>query len=291
MSRGHPIADAMAKRPALSAIRTRRARRLSDDIPVVILCGGKGTRLKEHTETVPKPLIEIGGKPILWHIMKLYSHFGFNNFILCLGYLSEKIKEFFLDYDDWRRADLRLELGRPGGASFQRISSSRERWNIIFAETGVDTNTGGRIKRIEPYITGDRFLATYADGVSDIDLRNLLAYHREKGRVGTVTVLRPASHYGVLEFNRERMVVRFQEKPRLDVWINGGFFVFEREIFKHLTDNCVLEGEPLERLSKDAQLAAFPHEGFWASMDTYKDFQELNRLWAIGRAPWKIWDD
>lgn len=273
-----------------SAHRRARTPR-APSIPVVILCGGKGTRLKEQTETVPKPLIEIGGKPILWHIMKIYSHHGFNNFILCLGYLGEKIKEFFIRYNDWRHADLRLELGGAGEGRFERLSRNSERWSIVFAETGEETNTGGRIKRIERYIPGNQFFATYGDGLADINLRGVLAYHREKGKVGTMTVLHPVSGYGILDFDEDQAVVQFEEKPQLDIWINGGFFVFNRRIFDYLTDNCVLEQEPFERLAKDRQLAAFPHPGFWASMDTYKDFQELNRLWLTGRAPWRVWDD
>lgn len=260
-------------------------------IPVVILCGGKGTRLKEQTDMVPKPLIEIGGKPILWHIMKLYSHHGFNHFILCLGYLGEKIKEFFLHYNDWRHTDLRVELGGTGGAQVEYLPRNAERWTIVFAETGKETNTGGRIKRIERYIRGDEFLATYGDGVADIDLRRLLTYHREKGKIGTVSVLHPVSGYGILDFEPDHTIVHFQEKPRLDIWINGGFFVFNRRIFDYLTDNSVLEKEPFERLAKERQLAAYPHPGFWASMDTYKDFQELNHLWLRGNAPWKVWED
>ncbi|MBI4240673.1 MAG: glucose-1-phosphate cytidylyltransferase [Candidatus Rokubacteria bacterium] len=260
-------------------------------MPVVILCGGKGTRLKEQTDMIPKPLIEIGGKPILWHIMKLYSHHGFNHFILCLGYLSEKIKEFFMQYNDWRRSDLRVELGGPGDVQVERLSRNTEHWSIVFAETGEETNTGGRIKRIQRYIRGDEFLATYGDGVADIDLGRLLMYHREKGKVGTVSVLHPVSGYGILDFEPDHTIVQFQEKPRLDIWINGGFFVFHRRIFEYLTDDCILEKEPFERLAKERQLAAYPHPGFWASMDTYKDFQELNRLWVPGNAPWKVWHD
>lgn len=258
---------------------------------VVILCGGKGTRLKEQTESVPKPLIEIGGKPVLWHIMKIYSHYGFNDFILCLGYLGHKIKEFFLNYHDWRNSDLLLRVGDQRKRGYQRLSPTEERWKIVLAETGEETNTGGRIKSIEHYIKGDTFLATYADGLANIDLGALVRYHRAKGKIGTVTVLNPISNYGILEFDRTNTVVQFTEKPKLDVWINGGFFVFQRKIFSYLTEDCVLEREPFERLAKDRQLVAYPHQEFWASMDTYKDAEELNQHWNKGDAPWKVWAD
>lgn len=255
------------------------------------MCGGKGTRLREQTESVPKPLIEIGGKPVLWHIMKIYSHYGFNDFILCLGYLGHKVKEFFLNYNDWRASDLLLHVGGQEAKRYRYRSRPRERWRVVLAETGEETNTGGRIKRVEPYIKGETFMVTYADGLANIDLRGLVKYHQSKGKVGTVTVLNPVSNYGILEFEKSGTIVHFREKPKLEVWINGGFFVFRRKVFDYLTEDCVLEREPFERLAKDRQLVAYPHKEFWASMDTYKDAEELNRRWNQGDAPWKVWAD
>lgn len=262
---------------------------VTEGMQVVILCGGKGTRLKEHTENVPKPLIEIGGRPILWHLMKIYSHFGLNDFVLCLGHLGEKIKEFFLSYDDWRRSDFLVKMGEQREDKIQRLVPNPERWNITFAETGEDTNTGGRIKRVERYIHGDCFLATYADGLANIDLHSLLQFHRSTGKLGTITVLNPISNYGILSFDKSNIITRFREKPRLRIWVNGGFFVFERGIFAHLNDNSVLEQDLFGELARKRQLGAFQHRGFWRSMDTYKDAQELNRLWSDGDAPWKVW--
>jgi glucose-1-phosphate cytidylyltransferase len=258
---------------------------------VVILCGGKGTRLREQTESIPKPLIEIGGKPVLWHIMKIYSHYGFNDFILCLGYLGHRIREFFLNYSRWQNSDLLLRVGDRGEGRYQRLSHSSEQWRVLLAETGEETNTGGRIKRVEPYIKGETFMVTYADGLANIDLRDLLKYHRSKGKVGTVTVLNPVSNYGILEFERSGTIVQFKEKPKLEVWINGGFFVFQRKVFDYIGGDSVLEREPFEGLVKDRQLVAYPHKAFWASMDTYKDAEELNRRWNNGEAPWKVWTD
>ncbi len=256
---------------------------------VVILCGGKGTRLHEHTEYIPKALVEIGGKPILWHIMKIYSACGFNDFILCLGYLGDKIKEYFLEYSSWRNADFSLKLGQSSQSKIDYLTNSKEKWNITFAETGPETNTGGRIKRIKKSIKEDTFFVTYGDGLADIDLRELLNFHHSHTRIATVTVVNPRSNFGILDLSKEGLVTEFQEKPPLDAWINGGFFVFNRKIFEYLEKNSILEKEPLQYLAAKRQLVAYKHRGFWSCMDTYKDNMDLNYLWERGEAKWQIW--
>ncbi len=255
---------------------------------VVILCGGKGTRLKEQTESIPKPLIEIGGRPILWHIMKIYAAHGFNEFILCLGYRGQAIKEYFMDYLSWRHHDFDLDLSGQE-PEVRLLNHDREQWTITFADTGEETNTGGRIKRIEPYIKEDSFMATYGDGLADLNLKQLVAFHQSHGRAGTITVVNPPSQFGLLEMDNDGRVTRFREKPALDQWINGGFFVFRREFFNSLGEDDVLERAPLERLAEEGQLMAFRHEGYWKCMDTYKDTVTLNEHWSGGKAPWKVW--
>ena len=233
-------------------------------VKVVILCGGQGTRLKEKTDSIPKPLVEVGGRPILWHIMKIYSAYGFNDFILCLGYKGDLIKAYFKQHHE-------------------------KDWNLEFADTGEATQTGGRIKRIEPLIDNETFMVTYGDGVADLNLKELLEFHQKHGRIGTVTAANPPSQFGLLNFDEKGCVQKFQEKPQIDRWINGGFFVFQKTFFKYLTDDCILEKEPLERLSSDKQLFAWKHSSFWKCMDTYKDTVVLNELWNGGKAPWKTW--
>jgi len=258
-------------------------------VKTVILCGGRGMRLREYTEAIPKVLVEVGGRPILWHIMKGYAHHGFTDYVLALGYLGDRVKEFFLDYHSWRRRDLRLRLGEAGPPEL--LGENGEDWTITFAGTGLDTNTGGRIKRLEPYLTDDVFFATYGDGVSDIDLRGLLEFHRSHGRVATVTVVQPRLGFGVLDIDANQHVTRFDEKPRMDGWVNGGFFVFDRRVFDYLEDNSDLERECLVRLAEEGELMAYQHSGFWACMDTYKDNVDLNAAWSCGHAPWRIWKE
>jgi len=255
----------------------------------VILCGGRGMRLREYTEAIPKVLVEVGGRPILWHIIKYYAHFNYTDFVLALGYLGDRIKEYFLDYHGWKGRDLRLCLGSTHPPEL--IGADGEDWTITFAGTGLDTNTGGRIKRVRLYLRDDVFFVTYGDGVSDIDLRQLEEFHRSHGRIATVTVVRPRLTFGVLDVDGEQQVTRFNEKPRLDGWINGGFFVFDSRVFDYLEDDSVLEREPLERLAADRQLMAYQHRGFWACMDTYKDNLDLNAAWSCGEAPWRTWGD
>lgn len=232
---------------------------------VVILCGGKGERLREYTETIPKPLVEIGGQPILWHIMKMYSHYGFNQFILCLGYKGEKIKE--------------------------ALSQNKENWDIEFVDTGLDTNTGGRIKKIQRYIETDFFFLTYGDGVSDINMRELLEYHQKHGKIATVTCTRLRSLYGIVNLDENNSVVDINEKPFIDRWINSGFFVFNKKIFNYLDETSILEDKPLKQLSNDQELMGFKYNGFWQSMDTYKDTRMLNEMHAIGKAKWMVWEN
>ena len=232
---------------------------------VVILCGGKGTRLREKTESLPKALVEIGNRPILWHIMKIYSSQGFNEFVLCLGYKGPMIKEYFKDLQ------------------------TQEKWKIHFADTGEETNTGGRIKQIQSLITEKSFMVTYGDGVSDINLKELVEFHQHHGKLGTVTAVNPPSQFGLLDIQDDHTVRTFREKPQIDRWINGGFFVLQKDFFNYLQESDVLEQAPLEKLSRDKQLMAYRHRAFWKCMDTYKDTLTLNDLWAAGQAPWKLW--
>jgi glucose-1-phosphate cytidylyltransferase len=255
-------------------------------IPVVILCGGMGTRMKEETEFRPKPLVEIGGRPIIWHIMKLYSHFGFVNFILCLGYKGELIKEYFLNYEAMNN-DFTINLGSQNRIDYHN-SHREENWNVTLIDTGLDTLTGGRIKKIEHYVKNDTFMVTYGDGISDINIHNLLQHHYEKKTIGTLTGVHPVSRFGVLMHNHSDIVTGFKEKPYLNGLVNGGFFVFEKSFFNYLTTDSVLESEPLENLAKENQLSVYKHNGFWRCMDTFKDVRELNYLWET-KMPWKIW--
>jgi glucose-1-phosphate cytidylyltransferase len=230
--------------------------------PVVILCGGRGTRLRERTETVPKALVEIGGMPILWHVIGIYVARGFDRFLLATGYLGEAIEEF-VAARDW-----------PEGVSVECV------------DTGLDTPTGGRIARLAERLDEGTFCATYADGVADIDLESLLAFHREHGAAATITVVRPHLQWGVAELDGDGRVAGFVEKPRSERWVNGGFFCFEPGVLDYLDEGSVLEREPLARLAAEGQLRAHRHEGFWDCMDTYKDAVVLNDLWAAGEAPW-----
>jgi glucose-1-phosphate cytidylyltransferase len=253
---------------------------------VVILCGGRGTRIRDVADDVPKPMIPIGGRPILWHIMTNYARYGFTDFILCLGYKSWAIKRYFLDYH-LAGADFHIDLGSPDGPRIQACCPTED-WRIMMAETGLETMTGCRIKRIEKYVTGDTFLLTYGDGVGDVDVGRLLAFHHSHGKIGTVTTVQPPGRFGEVEVEANR-VVQFNEKPlRSRGRISGGFFVLDRAIFERLTDDpdLVFERGPLLDLARDGELMAYPHEGFWHPMDNSRDFHYLNDLWAQGQAPW-----
>jgi glucose-1-phosphate cytidylyltransferase len=260
------------------------------DTQVVILCGGMGTRLREETEYRPKPLVDIGGKPILWHIMKIYSSFGFNDFVLCLGYKGHMIKDYFLNYRVMT-SDFTLRAGRREEIQYHN-SGRIEDWTITFAETGLEANTGARVKRIEPYVRGDNFMLTYGDGVADLDVAKLWEFHAQHGKIGTVTGVLPFSRYGELAVDGGRVTV-FSEKPQDEEgYISGGFFIFQRRFFDYLRadDDCVLESEPLGRLAQEGQLMSYLHRGFWRCMDTYRDFVALNDLWKK-QAPWKVWEE
>jgi glucose-1-phosphate cytidylyltransferase len=257
---------------------------------VVILCGGTGTRLREETEFKPKPLVEIGGKPILWHIMKHYSRYGYRDFILALGYRGEMIVDYFENYHR-RNCDYTLSLKSASPRIFHDEPDPDELdWRITFAWTGQDTMTGGRIRRIERYIDQDIFLATYGDGVSDVPIPAVVDFHRASGRTATLVGVHLPTTFGVLEADGGT-VREFREKPVLQGWINGGFFVFGREIFKRLhADSDVLEERPLKELVDQGMLGVYPHDGFWKCMDTYKDVVALNRIWEEGRAAWRTWE-
>lgn len=256
----------------------------------VILCGGKGTRLREHTESIPKPLVEVGPYPILWHIMKLYSAHQFREFVLCLGYLGHSIKQYFLRLMDAKSGDFRLRLDDRDTAIIDVLRSRREPWDIVFAETGLETDTGGRLHKVRDYTGGERFFLTYGDGLSDLDLQALLAFHQSHGRAATVTAVRPRTTMGVLAMDDDDRVTRFNEKPLMEYFVNGGFFVFEPSVFEFTTPTCNLERDVLPKLAENEQLMAYKYRGFWSCMDTYKDNITLSELWNNGDAPWKIWD-
>ena len=229
----------------------------------VILCGGRGTRLGEHGRSVPKALIHIGGRPIISHLLHIFSHYGVNDFVLCLGYLSDEIRGYF-------------ETANTG-------------LGVEFADTGLDTNTGGRLNRVKNQLSGeDVFCVTYGDGLADVNIDKLVEFHRSHGKIATVTAVHPYSNFGLIDLADDGSVIRFREKPLLKEWINGGFFVFDSRIFDYLDDECTLEREPFEALSRDGEMMAFRHDGFWKCMDTFKDSLEFEELWNKG-APWKVW--
>lgn len=255
---------------------------------VVILCGGQGTRLREETEFRPKPLVEVGGRPILWHIMKIYAHYGFRDFILALGYKGQMIKEYFLNYEAMNN-DFTIELGNGGRITYHG-AHEEQGLSVTLADTGLETMTGGRIKRLRKYVEDETFMVTYGDGLADIDVTDLVRFHRSHGRIATVTVVRPPSRFGVVSVDESGMVRHFAEKPTLDGWVSAGFFVFEPGIFRYLADDStVLEREPLETLARESQLVGYRHEGFFFAMDTYREYRVLNEMWARGEAPWTVW--
>jgi len=261
--------------------------RSAEEIPVVILCGGMGVRMGDDR---PKMLVEVGGRPILWHVMKIYATQGFTDFILALGYRGEEIKRYFLQYGPLTR-DFTLTLGANPHIEYHD-PSPEEGWHITFADTGLHTQTGSRIRKAARYVQAQTFFATYGDGVADIDLHDLLAFHRRMGRIATVTGVRSFSRFGVLRTDEQGLATGFEEKPLVDALINGGFFVFEREAIAYMGegDDVVLEKEPLQRLVADGQLAVYEHRGFWRAMDTFKDAREMDGLWTA-EAPWKMWND
>lgn len=255
---------------------------------VFILCGGQGTRIRGVADNVPKPMVEIGGRPVLWHIMKGYSQAGFHDFALLLGYRGDVIRRYFLDYKAMT-CDAAVTLG---GKVEYLTQHPEEDWRVVLADTGQNAMTGCRIRRAAKYLLGDRFLATYGDGVADVDLKALLAFHGKHGKLATVTAVRPPSRFGELGLDGDR-VREFSEKPQIGAgWINGGFFVFERAFvdrYLHDDENLSLERQPLSRAAQDGELMVFKHEGYWQAMDTYREWKLLNDLWQTGKAPWKTW--
>jgi glucose-1-phosphate cytidylyltransferase len=258
----------------------------------IILCGGQGTRLREHTEVRPKPMVEIGGKPIVWHIMKLYAYHGVKDFILCLGYKAHVIKDYFLNYRAMN-CDFTVKLGEKGGLRLHDDAEDREDWNVTLADTGEDTMTGARVLRAARYLddTDDTFMVTYGDGLSDVNIRALLEFHQAHGGSATITGVRPPSRFGELETAGSR-VVAFSEKPQIGQGlINGGFLCLDRRFLRYLTSDatCTLERQPLEECARDGELHVFEHPGFWQCMDTYRDWQGLEAQWGSGQAPWNVW--
>lgn len=253
---------------------------------VVLLAGGLGTRLREETEYRPKPMIEVGGRPVLWHIMKNFSTYGLKEFIVCTGYRGEVIKDYFLNYDA-RMNDFTAYLGADSHIEYHGDHDEAE-WRVTVADTGAMTMTGGRVKRASKYLDG-RFIVTYGDGLADVDIAGLLKFHQSHGKLATVTTIRPLSRFGVMDLTSDGQVKQFREKPQTEDYVNAGFFVFEPEVLNYLDDDCVLEQNPLEQLVLDEQLMAYRHEGFWQPMDTYREFTLLNEMWQTGKAPWKVW--
>ncbi len=253
----------------------------------VLLAGGFGTRISEESHLKPKPMIEIGGMPILWHIMKHYSSYGINEFVICAGYKQHIIKEWFANYY-LHTSDITFDLSQ--GNLMTIHSNQAEPWKVTVVDTGLNTMTGGRIKRIRPYIGDEAFLLTYGDGVSDVDIRETIAFHRKAGRLATMTAILPESRFGVLDIDGDR-VKGFREKSRADSgWINAGFMVLEPAVFDYISgDDTVFERDPLENLVKDGELSCYKHMGFWQCMDTLRDKERLEKLWAKGEAPWKTW--
>jgi glucose-1-phosphate cytidylyltransferase len=242
--------------------------------------------MREETEYKPKPMVEIGGRPVLWHLMKSFSHFGLNEFVVCTGYRGDVIKDYFLNYDA-RMNDFTAHLGPASRIEMHGIHNEVE-LRVTVADTGSNTMTGGRVKRIQKYVEG-RFIVTYGDGLADVDITKLLKFHESHGKLATVTTVRPLSRFGVMDLDATGKVERFREKPQTDDYVNAGFFVFESEVFDYLDEDCVLEQAPLEKLASLGELMAYRHEGFWQPMDTYREFVMLNEIWDSGHAPWKVW--
>jgi len=245
----------------------------------IVLCGGKGTRLDRHGALIPKALFRIGPEPLILHLMRIYRNFGLTDFTLSLGYLAEEFGKYFklpvaCPAEPAEAAELDLDGGPTVG--------------LELVDTGLETNTGGRVKKLESHITDETFCVTYGDGLADVDLSTLIDFHRSHDKIATLTAVNPISNFGLLDLGQDGTVESFREKPKLNEWINGGFFVFERRIFDYLDDNCVLEKEPFERLASEGELMAYRHDGFWKCMDTFKDNVELNEIWDAG-APWKVW--
>lgn len=255
---------------------------------VIILCGGQGTRLREETEFKPKPMVMVGDRPILWHIMKMYNHFGYKDFVLCLGYKGNMIKEYFLNYQAMNN-DFTIRLGHRDIESHGK--HTEEDFKVTLANTGTDTMTGSRLKQVEKYIDDDLVCVSYGDGLSNVNIRSLIDFHRSHGRIGTVTSVRPQSRYGVLQITDDSRVENFAEKPQTEGWVSTGLFVFHKKFFEYLSTDpaCVMEQEPLQKLAHEGQLMAYQHDGFFFAMDTYRESLKLNELWEANQAPWALW--
>jgi len=255
---------------------------------VIILCGGLGTRLREETEYRPKPMVPVGGRPILWHIMKTYAHHGHKDFILCLGYKGEVIKDYFRNYH-WNTSDVTLKLGRNPQITYHN-THDEEDWTVTLLDTGAETQTGGRLRRAIAHVPDDTFLFTYGDGLTDSDISASIRFHQQHGKLATVTAVRPSARFGELAMDGHT-ITGFNEKPEQEsTFVNGGFFVLNRRVGEYLdNDACVFERAPLERLAREGNLQAYQHEGFWQCMDTYREQQMLDKMFNSGRAPWKVW--
>jgi glucose-1-phosphate cytidylyltransferase len=253
----------------------------------VLLAGGLGTRMREETEFRPKPMVEVGGRPVLWHIMKNLGHYGINDFIVATGYKSDLIKEYFLNYEA-RNNDFTIQLGKKESLEFHDIHDE-SRWRVTITYTGEETPTGGRLYKASKFLDGDPFLVTYGDGLADVDISALQEFHRQQGTFATVTTVQPSSRFGVMDVGDAGKVRSFREKPQLDGWINIGFFIMQPEVLTYLHEDSILEEEPLAALASDSQLSAFRHTGFWQPMDTYRENRLLNDMWDTGTAPWQVW--
>lgn len=254
---------------------------------VMLLAGGLGTRLREETEYRPKPMVEVGGKPILWHIMKNFAAYGLNEFIVCTGYRGEIIKDYFLNYES-RNNDFTVTLGQKNDIEYHDCHDEGA-WKVTVVDTGANTMTGGRVKRASRHVANERFIVAYGDGLADVDVAALLSFHNQHGGLATVTTVRPLSRFGVMDIGEMGEVSRFREKPLTEDFVNAGFFVFEPQVLDFLDETCVLEQGPLEELAHAGELFAFRHYGFWQPMDTYREMTILNDMWASGTAPWKVW--
>ena len=255
---------------------------------VVILAGGLGTRLREETEFRPKPMVYIGGRPILWHIMKIYAHYGFHEFIICLGYKGNIIKDYFLNYEAMNN-DFTICLGCNNHIEYHQQHQEQD-FKVTLANTGLNTMTGGRVKKIKKYIDDELFMLTYGDGLGNVNIKNLIDFHKSHGKIATITTVRPTSRYGILDLDNGSQVMKFTEKPQAEGWASAGFCVFNRSLFDYLPeDDCMLEHETLRRLAVEGQLMAYQHDGFFFPMDTYREYQQLNEMWEQGNSPWRIW--
>jgi glucose-1-phosphate cytidylyltransferase len=252
--------------------------------PVVILAGGKGMRMREHTDVLPKALVPIGPYPVILHVMKIFANYDYKKFILCLGYKGQEIKRYFMDHD-WMTQDFILKMGSSNKKSIEHLRQDLLDYEITFADTGEDTQTGGRVKKIQKYVNKDNFFVTYADGLTDININDLMLFHKTKNRIGTVSAVHTMTSFGIIDIDEDSITKSFREKPSLPGYINGGFMVFREKFFDYLDEDSVLEQKPMKTIANEGQLAAYRHENFWACMDTFKDVDRLNTLWYKGYLP------